>query len=554
MFHFCPEQKNNQMKHQIFIITFLITQSLTVLSQTNTPAQQSLYKVDSLFSAHYTSDKTGAALAIIKNGETIYKNVMGLANVEYNIPITDSTAFNIASVSKQFTTYLALLLEQEGKLSFNDDIRTYLPELKHLPNSITIKQLTNHTHGLSNADELAQLKGLKLMTHQEVLEMLLNIKHVNFKAGEKYEYNNTGYILLSEIIERVGQKPFKTQLQEKIFLPLSMKDTKVVDNENMVIKNKAYSYNLDNDIYVKNPVALSTIGSSGIYTTIKDLTLWAKNYQNPVVGNRSFYEKMQAVTLLNYRKKIKYGLGLQFDNYKGLDVIFHGGGTASYRSYILHVPKHKLSIIFLSNANDFSGLDVVYQSIDLLLKDDIKTKTQSKIEVSNELLKKYTGTYEFQPGVYYNIIAKKDTLYFQSFGTKDLHPLPYLHGNTFNFPYIPHTQFIFYEDKFNFCIADFTYECFKTIIEQPSSNEIELTKFIGTFRNQEHSIVYDLSLVEDKLTLIRTFGNAIVLNPLTLESFYSPELGKLNFTYDSNGKVKGFTLSGQNFKNLVFEK
>src|SRR5690606_17276424 len=184
------------------------------LSQTNTPAQQSLDKVDSLFSAHYTSDKTGAALAIIKNGETIYKNVMGLANVEYNNPITDSTAFNIASVSKQFTTFLALLLEEEGTLSFNDDIRIYLPELEHLPNNITIKQLTNHTHGLSNADELAKLKGLKLMTHKEVVKMLLNIKQVNFKAGEKYEYNNTGYILLSEIIERVGKKPFKEQLQE----------------------------------------------------------------------------------------------------------------------------------------------------------------------------------------------------------------------------------------------------------------------------------------------------------------------------------------------------
>src|SRR5690606_2557517 len=314
------------------------------------------------------------------------------------------------SVSKQFTTFLALLLEEEGKLSFNDDIRIYLPELEHLPNNITIKQLTNHTHGLSNADELAKLKGLKLMTHQEVVKMLLNIKQVNFKAGEKYEYNNTGYILLSEIIERVGKKPFKEQLQEKIFLPLSMKDTKVVDNENMVIKNKAYSYNLDNDIYVKNPIALSNIGSSGIYTTINDLALWAKNYQNTIIGNRSIYEKMQTATLLNSGKQIKYGLGLQFDNYKGIDVIFHGGGSASYRSYILHVPRHKLSIIFLSNANDFSGLDVVYKSIDFLLKDDIKIKTSEKIAISNEQLKKYTGTYEIKLDVYYNIIAKKDTL------------------------------------------------------------------------------------------------------------------------------------------------
>lgn len=542
------------MKHQIFIISLLITQSISVLSQTNTPPQQSLDKVDSLFNSHYTSDKTGAALAIIKNGKTIYKSVEGLANVEYNIPITNSTTFNIASISKQFTTYLALLLEQEGKLSFNDDIRKYLPELKHLSANITIKQLTNHTHGLSNPDEIAQLKGLNTMNHQEVVKMLLNINHVNFKAGEKYEYNNTGYILLSEIIERVGQKPFKEQLQEKIFIPLGMKNTKVVDNNNMVVKKKAYSYNLNNGIYESNPVVLSTIGSSGIYTTIDDLALWAKNYQNPVVGNSAFYEKMQTLTLLNSGKEIKYGLGLQFDNYKGVDIIFHGGGTASYRSYILHAPKYKLSIVFLSNANNFSGLDVVYQSLDLLLKDDIKTKTPAKIAISNEQLKKYTGTYEFQPGVYYNIIAKKGVLYFQSFGTKELNLLPYLHGNTFNFPYIPHTKFIFYEDKFDFKIADFTYECFKTIIEQPNTSEIELTDFTGTFRNKEHNMVYDLSIAENKLTLTRTFGNPIVLNSLTLGSFYSPELGKLDFTYDSNGKVIAFKLSGQNFKNIVFTK
>lgn len=542
------------MKHQTFIISLIFFQSITILGQTNFIEQQSYNKVDSLFNAHFTTNKTGAAFAIIKNGKTTYKNVIGLANVEYNIPITDSTTFNIASVSKQFTTYLALLLEEEGKLAFNDDIRIYLPELKHLPNKITIKQLTNHTHGLPNADELAQLRGLKLMTHQEVLEMLLNIKHVNFKAGEKYEYNNTGYILLSEIIERIGQKPFKTQLQEKIFLPFSMKDTKAVDNEIMVIKNKAYSYNLDNDIYVKNPVTLSTIGSSGIYTTINDLALWAKNYQNPVVGNSGFYKKMQTATVLNSEKEIKYGLGLQFDNYKGIDIIFHGGGTAGYRSYILHIPKYKLSLIFLSNANNFSGLNIVYQSIDILLKRDVKTKTPAKIVISNEQLKKYTGTYEFQPGVYYNIIAKKDTLYFQSFGTKERLPLPHLHGSTFDFPYIPHTNFIFYDDKFDFRIADFTYECFKSIIEQPNSNEIELTDFIGTFKNKEHNMVYDLCIAEDKLTLTRTFGNPIVLNPLTLESFYSPELGKLDFIYASNGKIKGFKLSGRNFKNIVFEK
>ncbi len=542
------------MKQQIFIISLLMIQSLSVLGQTSTIKQQSYIKIDSLFNSHYTSNKTGAALAIIKDGESVYKNIKGLANIEYNIPITDSTAFNIASVSKQFTTYLALILEQEGKLSFSDDIKMYLPELKHLSSTITIKQLTNHTHGLPNTDEIAYLKGFKTMNQQEVVKMLLNIKQVNFKAGENYEYNNTGYILLSEIIERVGQKPFKKQLQEKIFTPLHMKNTRIVENNDIVVKNKAYSYSLRNGIHINNPVKLSTIGSSGIYTTIDDLSLWAKNYQNPIIGSKKFYSKMQTGTILNSEKKINYGLGLQFENYKGIDIIFHGGGTASYRSYILHAPKQKLSIVFISNANDFTGLDIVYKTIDLLLKNDIETNIPAKITYSNKQLKKFEGTYQFQPGIYYNIIAKKGILYFQSFGTKDLMPLPNLYGSTFNFPYIPHSKFVFYDDKFDFRIADFTYECVKTNIQQPNSDEIDLTDFTGIFRNKEHKIIYELTLVENKLILNRTFDNSIVLSSLTLESFYSPELGLLDFTYDSNGLVFGFKLSGQNFKNIVFEK
>jgi CubicO group peptidase (beta-lactamase class C family) len=546
------------MKHKVFIIfSFLIAQSHFVLGQTNTIEQQSYTKVDSLFNSFYQSNKTGAALAIIKNGETTYQNTKGLANIEYQIPITDSTAFHIASVSKQFTTYLALLLEEEGKLSFEDDIRVHLPELNHLTNHISIKNLTNHTHGLPNIHALAHLKGILpqgQLTHKEIVQVLLNVKQTNFGVKDKYEYNNTGYILLAEIIERVGKKPFKEQLQQKIFLPLGMNHSEAIDNINIVVKNKAYSYKLISDKYENFPLKLSAIGSSGINTTIHDLSLWAKNYQNPIVGSREFYDKMEQVTYLNSGKKIDYGLGQQFGVYKGLDIVFHGGGDVGYRSYLLHIPKHQLSIIILANTNDFSALDVVYQTIDVLLKDYIKVKTLKKLKLSNKQLKKYEGTYEFQPGNYFNIIAEKDTLYFQPYGTINKNPLPSLNENTFEFPYIPHAKFVFYEDRFDFNIADFTYECFKTNIQQPNQNEMSLEDFTGVFRNKEHNITYELVVVDNKLNVKRAFNDNHILNALSIKSFYSSEFGKIDFIYDSNELVTGFRLSGQNFKNIVFKK
>ncbi len=546
------------MKHKTVIVTllFLLVQSQFASGQVNPIEQQSYTKVDSLFNSIYQSYKTGAAFAIIENGKTTYQNSKGLANIEYQLPITDTTAFHIASISKQFTTYLALLLQEEGKLSFKNDIRNYLPELNHLPNTITIKDLTNHTHGLPNINELAHLKGILpqvQMTHKEIVQFLLNIRQTNFNAKEKYEYNNTGYILLAEIIERVGKKPFKEQLKQKIFLPLGMNHSEAINDKAIVVKNKAYSYKSTNGTYENYPLKLSSIGASGINTTINDLIVWAKNYQNPIVGSREFYDEMEQVTYLNSGKKINYGLGLQFGTYKGLEIVFHGGGDVGYRSYILHIPKHSLSIIVLANTNNFSPLDVVYETIDILLKDDIKEEASKKVKLSNEELKKFEGTYEFYPGNYFTIIAENDTLYFQSSGTTDKNPLPILNKNTFEFPYIPHTKFIFYKNKFDLRIADFTYECIKTTINQPDQNEIKLEEFTGIFRNEEHNIIYELAVVDSKL-IVKRILDMIILNPLTLKSFYSPKLGKLDFIYDSNGLVKGFKLSGRNFKNIVFEK
>lgn len=538
----------------VSVITILFL-SQSIFAQNAILEKETIKRIDSLFNSYHQHGQTGSVMSIINKEKTVYMNHSGLANIEHQIPITSSTAFNIASVSKQFTTFLALLLEQEGKLSFDDDIRQHLQEFKHLPHKITIRQLTNHTHGFPNPDELAQLKGVKTMNHQQVVKMLLNIKQVNFEVATKHEYNNTGYILLSEIIERVGQKPFKEQLQEKIFKPLGMNNTIVVDDKNIVVKNKAYSYSLMDDNYINYPVRLSTIGASGIFTTINDLGLWAKNYQRVTLGKREFYKKMQTITILNSGKKTNYGLGLQFDNYKGVDVVFHGGGTESYRSYILHAPEHQLSLIFLSNKDGMLGLDILYKSLEIILEEFIQENHVYK-KLNTKELKKLVGTYEVYPGTYYNIIAEKEKLYFQEFGKTDKYHLPQIGENAFDFP-IPHFKFVFYKDGFNYRIADMTYPCTKTVIELPKSKDVNINDFIGVYKNTEHNTTYELVVRDNKLFAIHnTINYDIPLKPLAKNSFYSKEpfFGKIDFTFKKTGMIKGFKLSGQNLKNVIFRK
>ncbi|WP_336070125.1 serine hydrolase domain-containing protein [Mesoflavibacter sp. CH_XMU1404-2] len=538
----------------ITIIIFFISSGCQVQGQNI--EQEEYHKVDSVLKSYYKPLELGAALSVIKNGEIVYSNQIGLANLEHQIPITNTTLFNIASVSKQFTAYLALLLEDEGKLSFNDDIRIHLPELKHLPYKITIKQLTNHTHGLPNPDELAQLKGVKTMHHYKVLDMLLSVREINFKPGTMFEYNNTGYILLAEIIKRVGKKSFEEQLQEKIFKPLGMTQTHLVEYTDDVIKNKAYSYKSINGVYINFPVQLATIGSSGIYTSINDLSLWAKNYQKTKVGKREYFDKMQQITTTSTQINTNYGIGLQVDKHKGIDVVFHGGGTESYRSYILHAPKHDISIIFLSNKASMLGLDIVYKSLEIILKRGL-LESKLKNPISNSTLKKYEGTYEIYPGLYYNITTEGEKLYWQQIGYDGKVELPMIDENTFKFPPYPHSKFIFHINRIEFQIADIVRYCKRIHLIKEVDNKLsDLEKYTGFYKNEELNIIYEIKVLANKLVAILNTTYKITLNPLSENSFYSSEafFGKVNFIYDTNNLIQGFKVSGQNINEILFEK
>lgn len=538
----------------VTVITILLL-SQSMFSQTKILDKETTRKIDSIFNAYHQQDKRGSIVSIIKNEQVIYSNKTGLANIEHQIPISNASTFNIASNSKQFTMFLALLLEEEGKLSLDDDIRLHLPELKHLPNKITIKQLANHTHGLPNTDELSQLKGIETMHHKQAIEMLLNIQQVSFEAGEKHFYNNTGFMLLSEIIERIGKKPFKEQLEEKIFTPLRMNKTRIIDDKNTIVNNKAYSYNLQDKIYTSNPTQLSTVGSSGIFTTIEDLTLWAKNYQKTTVGKKEFYDEMQTLTTLNSGKRTNYGLGLQHDTYKGIDVVFHGGGTESYRSYILHAPKHQLSLVLLSNKGDMAGLDIIYDTLEVILKDFIQENKTYTILKGNKL-KKLEGTYQVFPGNYNNFIVENDKLYFQFFGTTEKYHFPQIGENTFEYP-LPHHKISFDQDGMVLHRADMDYFCSKTNVKLEIVEDLDLNKFVGTYKNEVHNTSYEIVIKNGHLMALHANKDFdIKLYALTKNTFSSYEgyFGKIDFIPNPNGIIQSFKVSGQNLKNIPFTK
>mgnify|MGYP006310687141 FL=1 len=185
-----------------YVILSLILAAFTTAHAQTSRNSVELSAIDSIFQFYCDPSEPGMAMGIVKDGEVIYKTTRGLADLSNNLSITDSTAFNIASVSKQFTAYLMLLAEKDGKLKLSDDIRKYLPELKHLPNKITIQQLANHSHGLPNYSDLIQMIGFRLsspISNDQAVPKILSVKHANFEPGTQYQYGNSGFILLASL-------------------------------------------------------------------------------------------------------------------------------------------------------------------------------------------------------------------------------------------------------------------------------------------------------------------------------------------------------------------
>ena len=233
------------MKIRVYFLSlFIVLQVFNSYSQTS---QKQIQKIDSLFTSWNVSNHPGGSVLVSKDGKTIFSKSYGLANIEYNIPNTNNTLFNIGSISKQFTAMGIVLLEEQNKLSFDDNIRKYIPELPNFSEIITIRHLLHHTSGLRDLHGLLGLAGWRsgdLETNDDVYKIIKNQKELNFKPNEEFLYSNTGYILLAKIIENISQLKFDQWMKQNIFQPLGMKNTYVETSLDNIVRNNATSYYL----------------------------------------------------------------------------------------------------------------------------------------------------------------------------------------------------------------------------------------------------------------------------------------------------------------------
>lgn len=328
-------------------------------------------QVDRLFSSWNKSDAPGVALAVVHNGDIIYKKGYGIANLRYGLPITPATIFRSGSNTKQFTAFSILLLEEEGKLNLDDDIRLYVPEIPEYEEPITIRHLIYHTSGIRSHISLMTMSGLNLfedvVTREHALEMIKRQKKINFLPGDQFMYSNSGYMLLAEIVARVSGMTLPEFVQERIFNPLEMTKSGFIDDYRAIIENMADAYMpLDDRDYEYTSINYASVGEGGMYSTVEDLAKWDQNFYDPIVGSPSLIARMQIQSRLNDGSKNPMAMGLVVQSGQGPTVVFHGGDIPGFHCQHLRVPDFRISVILMANTSDLFSSDLAKKSIDII--------------------------------------------------------------------------------------------------------------------------------------------------------------------------------------------
>jgi CubicO group peptidase (beta-lactamase class C family) len=553
-------------------ITFLLVSTLASTQTPTTPKIDPTEQLDKVFQKWNRTDSPGCALSVMKDGRIVYKHGYGMADLDHNVTITPSTVFHVASMSKQFTAASILLLAQQGKLSLDDDVHKYIPELPNFGSLIAIRHLIYHTSGLRDQWNLLELAGwrysLDLITDEDVMSVVTSQKDLNFRPGEKHVYCNTGYTLLAIIVKRVSGMSFREFTTKNIFEPLGMNHTFFRDDHAEIVKNNAYGYeSKEGGPFRLGLTNFDTAGATSLHTTVEDLALWDENFYHPRVGGPSFLDQMLQRGKLNNGETLDYAFGLVVGKYKGLPTVDHGGADAGYRSDMTRFPEQHFSVAVLCNDAETSPSSLARSVADIYLAQDLKTPEPSAatpgpgINLTEQQFSGLQGLYWNRDGDQFLKTYLKDGKLRISFGAKDDYALKAVSETFFHIadtPWGDEANFHFEPSaggklrRFLQSFGDEKPELFESV---PSSTPTaaELADYEGSYVSQEIEPVYRMVIQDGKLTLTRLKHKPDQLEPRILDVF-TAEIGTIRFTRDSSRRVSGFVLNSGRIRNFRFTR
>ena len=482
-------------------------------------------RVDAVFKLWNRDNTAGCAVSVARAGETVYARGFGMAHLEQPAPIAPETIFEAGSVSKQFTASALVLLALDGKLSLDDPVQEYLPELPNFGVPITIRHLLTHTSGLRTFRPLVALRGrpdgFAVHTNAEVLALMARQRDLNFPPGEEYLYSNAPYILSVVLAERVSGQSFNDFTTERIFKPLGMTSTLWRDDFTQIVKGRATAYGSGRSGGLHTNMANTEVfGNGGMLTTVGDLQRWNQELDEPKVLGQRFVDMLEAPGRFNDGSLSDYALGLGIGEYRGEREIAHSGGTAGYRAWLARYPdRDRLSLALLCNHGDINPVAVGHRVIDVFLGPadeaaDAESPTP-RVEVPLEDLERWADPYlHTHTDSIVRITVRNGALHFGAVRATPLGEDRFTVG-------LSGLVVAFATDEDGTRTATLAddpkrrYRAMPAVTPTPE----ELAEYVGSYTSDELDVTYSVEFQDGKLLFRRPLDKPRTLEPLFQDAF-----------------------------------
>lgn len=535
---------------------FALALSVPTHAQTLTPNQ--LKRIDSVFASFDGTNRPGCAVGVGQAGVPMYTRGYGMSDLQHSVPITPQSIFHVASVSKQITAFAVGLLASDGKLSLDDDVREYVPELPDYGKKITLRHLIYHTSGIRDQWELLGMAGWRypddLFTQDDVLDIVTRQKALNFSPGDEYLYSNSGYSLLAMIVQRVSGMTLRDFADRRIFQPLGMTSTHVHDDHAMIVPGRTSAFAMGSTGWKLSIPDFDTHGATSLFTTVGDLLKWQHNFDAMTVGSPSLIADALTSAVLSNGKPAHYGFGIAIAKYRGEDTFGHGGADAGYRADVVRFPTQHLEIAVTCNFAEATPNVYARAVADVVLEGKLEPRPAEEkrvvaAEVSPARLAQLAGIYKASGSDQVFLLHVTDGKLVVANSGIALDPV----------------------DDSHFAIRGTPVEFLGRVGEVPHAMKLgatgdsmtrmpafrpttaQLPPFAGEYWSDELRVIYTVS-VKDSVLVLHPFKRAAApLMPAFADAFLGGQLGTVRFVR-TKGVVTGFRLTGGRVRNVEFAR
>jgi CubicO group peptidase (beta-lactamase class C family) len=513
---------------------------------------------DSVFARFASRTSPGCTAGVARDGTPILERAYGLANLEYGVSLEPGSILESGSVAKQFTAAAITLLALDGKLSLDDDVRRYVPEVPRFDAPITIRHLLNHTSGLRDQWGLLGIEGrgpgTQVHSPATTLDLVKHQRQLNFPPGSEYLYSNTGFTLLGVIVERVSGRSLAEFTHQRLFQPLGMTHTSWRDDFRRTVPGRATAYSGDpRRGFTLDMPFTNIVGNGGLLTTVGDLLRWNENLDRPRVGGRAMAESLQVRGKLTNGRTISYALGLVVGSWNGVAEVSHSGSTAGYRTFLARYPDQRVSVAVLCNLASANPTALAHQLVAPLLPSrPVAVQSGAKgVTVRQRTLERYAGTY---------VDPRTDQL--MRLSTRD-GALVMAMSNDVTLAALSEERFRAANgSELVFGDGDGPAPAFALI--RPEDDTAQFTRaapfdapladFVGTYASDELDVQLVVELRGDSLVLTRRPADVMAMTPRYRDDFDVDELGNVRFARDGSGRVTGFAIYAGRVRDVRFRR